>query len=116
MQGTEHEICVKTDLISEEVYLMLLTFFYKIATSKYTPKELQINIECPDQIYNEPLILQNSDVGFTEMKKRVTDVLVKAFGVLIEGGEVSSIDRFVVIKEKFVVNCVRKLQIAYNAN
>lgn len=106
---------MKTDLISEEVYLTLLTFFYKIAIFRHNPKNLKVSIECPEEIYNEPLILLNSDVGFTEMKKRVKDVLVKAFGVLVDETEISSIDRFVIIKQKFVVNCVRKLQNAYKA-
>lgn len=115
LQGTESEISVTTDLIREEIYLTILNFFYKVAMGNCVPKELKINIKCPDCIYNEPIVLFNSDVGFTEMKKRVTHVLVKAFDVLIEENEISNVDRFVVIKEKFVVNCVRRLQATYNS-
>lgn len=114
-QGTESEVVVATDMIGEEIYLMLLSFFYKVAVNNYTPQELKISIECPEEIYSEPLVLLNSDVGFTEMKKRITTVLIKAFAILIEESKVSNVNRFVVIEEKFVISCVRKLQVSYSA-
>lgn len=77
------------------------------------PKDLKINIECADDIYNEPLILLNSDVGFNEMKRRVMQVLVKGFCVIMDENEVNTRDRFVLIKENIVVNCVKKLQESY---
>lgn len=97
----------------EEVYLTILSFLFKVAMGQGLPKDLKIHIECPDYIYSEPLILLNSDVGFTDMKIRITDVLVKAFGILIDVEEIPSIDRFIMIKEKHVVNCVRRLQKTY---
>lgn len=109
-QGTESEICVPTNMLNEEIYLTFLAFFYKIAVNKSKPKELKVNIVCPDEIHSEPLILLHSDVNYAEMKEKLTSVLLKAFQVYIKDFTISSAKTFVVIEENGVTSCVERIQ------
>lgn len=112
-QGKETAIIVTTDLVNEEIYLMLLTFFYKIATNGYKAQDVKIKIKSPDRLYHQPLVLYHSDVSFVEMKRRVAHVLTKAFGVLIEQEAISGIEQFVLLKEQFVTNCAKQIRDSY---
>lgn len=103
-------------MVREEVYLALLVFFHKIVKYNYAVHDLKIRLAAPQKLHIEPLMLLNSDVSFPEMKKRVGNVLLKAFELLIDTNNcVNNDDRYLLIRAEALMLCIRKLQKNYRS-
>lgn len=86
----------------EEIYLALNLFFHKRNKLKAHYGTVKIKVECPNIIYSEPQILVNSDVGFKDMKLRISDTLVSAFQGFVDPAVCGNPEPFIVLPKDTV--------------
>lgn len=97
-------------MVSEEMYLLLLSFFYKIAIHQYTPQDLKICIRTPPRFHHKPKLLQNFQNTGRETKLRLASVLTTAFNIVIEKTDLSGVEDYLTLKKEFIEQCVKKIK------
>lgn len=96
-------------MAKEEVYMVLRMFLerrLKIAVKG----GIKICIETPDIVYTEPKILGYADVGFKDMKLRISETLARGFCLYLDPIVCSSSDLHITLSSDNVDVCLEAVK------